>query len=420
MFKNEPYEFEQIYRPLYEMHICTVWMICACCSCLINLFTTFGSNKLSIIQTLICTFMAAIFFMKGYKIFIMQKRLLGSKLEFIQLKDFIKKVDKNIKQDEFYLGQGFAWTPIQTQRCYELLKLDWSEISQFEPFFTKLKKRNLLIAKALKDKEHDSFVKKFKELKTVAFSPLPKKNDKGQKWIHGLSEKIEDISIPANWFNGHLLILGTTGSGKTRLADLLCTQCIMRGEALIIIDPKGDKEMLCNARNAAITYRNYVKETTGVDIGQNFFYFHPADPANSVRLNLLANSTRDTDIATRITNLIPSSTGGFDPFTAFGWLAINSIVQALLYIGKSPTINEIKLNLLDSMEALSSEAIDAFCKRADAQEIEANGVLSHNSYDDLVRKGMKLKKFMDSATLTTIKCSIFDEYYKSSLQYRAV
>ncbi len=48
---------------------------------------------------------------------------------------------------------------------------------------------------------------------------------------------------PLKHTEGHSLIVGTTGSGKTRMFDILISQAILRGEAVIIIDPKGDKEM---------------------------------------------------------------------------------------------------------------------------------------------------------------------------------
>jgi hypothetical protein len=43
---------------------------------------------------------------------------------------------------------------------------------------------------------------------------------------------------------GHTLVLGTTRVGKTRLAELLITQDIRRGEVVIVFDPKGDASLL--------------------------------------------------------------------------------------------------------------------------------------------------------------------------------
>src|SRR6185436_4958640 len=49
----------------------------------------------------------------------------------------------------------------------------------------------------------------------------------------------------------HLLILGTTGVGKTRMLELLILQAVERGDAVVVIDPKGDDRMLARVRGAA-------------------------------------------------------------------------------------------------------------------------------------------------------------------------
>ena len=169
-----------------------------------------------------------------------------------------------------------------------------------------------------------------------------------------------------------------------------------------------------DAKRACDTYRKYCIEHGLDDPGERFFFFHPAFPEDSVRLNLLANSARDTDITTRITNLIPSQSG-LDPFTAFGWLSINAIVQALLYIGETPTISSIKVHLQDSMENLCSKALDSFCRSADQHEKDEKGELSHPSYDDLFNQEVRKMKVPPSASVQTdIKCQIYSTQYMTA------
>jgi type IV secretory pathway VirB4 component len=43
---------------------------------------------------------------------------------------------------------------------------------------------------------------------------------------------------------GHTLVLGTTRVGKTRLAEILITQDIRRGDVVSVFDPKGDADLL--------------------------------------------------------------------------------------------------------------------------------------------------------------------------------
>ena len=54
----------------------------------------------------------------------------------------------------------------------------------------------------------------------------------GADWIHGLGERERAVRLPLVHTEGHLLVVGTTGAGKTRLFDLLVTQAVLRGEAV--------------------------------------------------------------------------------------------------------------------------------------------------------------------------------------------
>ena len=53
----------------------------------------------------------------------------------------------------------------------------------------------------------------------------------------------QDLYIPLEFLDGHTLIAGTTGAGKTRLFDVLIAQAVLRGEAVIILGPKGDRAL---------------------------------------------------------------------------------------------------------------------------------------------------------------------------------
>lgn len=427
-FGYEPYRFELLYRPLYEYRIAFVWLMCGMITYMnVGVFASL-SYQMRIMQASVSFFICFVFLVKGYRVYKIQNRLYGAPLEFIRLDKIIDKTKKYIAKDEFYLGEGYDWTPEQTQRAYEMLKLNWAEIAKAERLWGADRRLQRAIKEFKKEykahKASNPNQKIYKRLDFIGatilkcafhfFKSLPLRTEIGQRWIHGLSSKTTPISIPASWLNGHLLILGTTGSGKTRFADLMITQCIMRGESLIIIDPKGDKEMKDNAKRACDTYRKYCIEHGVEDPGERFFFFHPAFPEDSVRLNLLANSARDTDITTRITNLIPSQSG-LDPFTAFGWLSINAIVQALLYIGETPTISSIKVHLQDSMENLCSKALDSFCRSADQHEKDEKGELSHPSYDDLFNQEVRKMKVPPSASVQTdIKCLIYSTQYMTA------
>ncbi len=207
-------------------------------------------------------------------------------LQFVGWKKFKSLANKKGS----WIGEGFPWGQQEVEKASEILKKDPERI---------LGKKVLA---------------------------------KGHQWIHGLGAKrSEPLYFPEDMLNGHTLVVGTTGSGKTRLYDLLIAQAILRGEAVFIIDPKGDHELRENARR--------ICEAMGEP--EKFISFHPGFPEKSARIDPLRNWNRPTEIASRISTLIPSETGA-DPFTAFGWMALNNIVNGLLAVDEQPNLLKLR------------------------------------------------------------------------------
>lgn len=132
---------------------------------------------------------------------------------------------------------------------------------------------------------------------------------------------------------------------NTRCFDLLISQAILRGECVIIIDPKGDADLKNKAQRAcaALGRKNA------------FVMFHPAKTEESAHINLLANWTRPTELASRIANLI-QSTGQSDPFKNFSWDALNKVAQGLCIAYEKPSIMNLRRYLESSPEELFEKA----------------------------------------------------------------
>lgn len=210
------------------------------------------------------------------------KGVLPQRLSFIEIKNKVKK-------DFLYLGEGFLWGKAQAQKLYNLM-----EGYELEPVV-----------------KNDSSIR-------------------GTQYIQSLCENNE-IHVPLHFLDGHTIIVGTTGAGKTRLFDLLITQALLRNECVIIIDPKGDKDLF---KHTQIACQNVSKEEV--------LYFHPGFPEKSITINPLYNFNRETELASRIASLLPEGNGSSASFKAYAQMALNVIIGGLILIERRPNLKDIR------------------------------------------------------------------------------
>jgi conjugal transfer pilus assembly protein TraD len=134
--------------------------------------------------------------------------------------------------------------------------------------------------------------------------PIAADDRGGHPCLHAVGQRREQpLHIPWRELEGHTLLTGTTGSGKTRLLEVLATEVIRGPGAVVILDPKGDRELL--VRCAAEAHRQQ----------RPFAVVTPASPQHSARLNVLATATTPAEVSARIRALMPSAGGRTtDPF----------------------------------------------------------------------------------------------------------
>lgn len=225
---------------------------------------------------------------------------------------------------DWWLGLGFSWEPRHAQLVYDLLWRDWQTVTQtvlgtFWQWRFFRRETKLCLTHPLRA------VSAYRAGQNTIHS-------KGVTWIHAVGATEErDVFQPVAHTGGHTLVIGTTGAGKTRCFDLLISQAVLRGETIFIIDPKGDQDLAEKARRACRLLGR----------ADSFYYFKPSEPERSMRINLLANWGRPTEIASRIANLIPSQ-GASDPFKNFAWDALNKIAQGLCMARKKPTLKDLR------------------------------------------------------------------------------
>ena len=162
--------------------------------------------------------------------------------------------------------------------------------------------------------------------------------DTGLGWVHQVGRE-EVLWFTPTQRAGHTLIFGVTGSGKTKLATLIASQAIARGDVVLCVDPKGDVDLEQQMREECrICNRPYV-------------YFSLAHPEESVRWQPIAQWTRPTEIASRIAALIPGEMGG-DVFQAFSWMTLATAALAQVQVlHEQPTIAGLKTVIEGDMDA---------------------------------------------------------------------
>lgn len=276
---------------------------------------------------LVSAFMAGIRVKSGIAVLKDRAALAGSALELVSCRVFARRLlrarrDMARKGDTenfapVWFGRGFDWGPEHAQKLYELSKIDVERL---------IPHRN--ICRRLTG--------------TVPKDP----RTVGLAAIDGLESRKKDIWVSEKTLEGGTLIVGTTQAGKGVLLTSLVTQAILRGEAVIVIDPKMSSR-LKNAVTAAAKLANR----------SDPLFFHPNDP-DGIRINPLTHFERPSEIASRLTAVMADS----GPFTSFAWSAVNVVVNLLVHVGRTPSIAAIESVLTGDFEDLLLEAAELDCE----------------------------------------------------------
>jgi len=133
--------------------------------------------------------------------------LIGRPTQIIKASELLAAMPK--MGNNLWLGWGWDWQPSHTALAYEVRKRDLSEI--YPPQWL---------------------------LKLMGIKRNPA-DERGWQWIHGLEPAEKDVLAPIDSLKGHCAVIATTGAIKTRLAALIITQLVARGDTVVVSDPKG-------------------------------------------------------------------------------------------------------------------------------------------------------------------------------------
>lgn len=157
----------------------------------------------------------------------------------------------------------------------------------------------------------------------------------GANALHAVGVADEcDLHLAEAELDLHMLILGTTGTGKTRLLEVLIAQAIRRGDAVAVMDPKGDAGLLARV----------VDECRRA--GKPLALIAPPYPGASIPYNPVARFVETREIADRVAALLPAG-GDAEPFRAFAWEIVEAVASAMVRYGEPVTLTALRKHAVE-------------------------------------------------------------------------
>jgi conjugal transfer pilus assembly protein TraD len=202
----------------------------------------------------------------------------------------------------------------------------------------------------------ETHVERLQDLTLSGIAPAASTKDTaaGNVMLQGVGAgEVRDLFIPDSLLNQHLFVLGAPGSGKTRFLELLIEQAIARGEAVVVIDPKGDERLLDRTFDSA---RRHGRENAFRTLALPY-------PYQSARYNPVLHYTRPSEIADRVALVLPKG-GESEAFRNYAWTFTNIIASALHLLGEEVTLAKLNSYCFHDAWGLVRKLVDRFCPGA--------------------------------------------------------
>jgi conjugal transfer pilus assembly protein TraD len=314
MMGVRPYEMP--WRTAYEVYAALAWTIG------VVLFAVLAYRAGPALPVLACLAvaslaMAAYRWNQALRLLVVRASLSGRAMETMSTARFRAHCTD---RSRVFLGFGFEWQPVHSQRLYELAKVHF---------------RDYVVSHWL--------------LRLLGYPVAPQPEaEVGLPYIHGVEPREHALHRPLLNFEGGTIIVGTTQSGKGVTLSVLASQAVYRGDVVIIIDPKNSKRLKGNVIRAC------------QDAGRSgaFLEFHPAFPERGVRFDPLFNWQKPTELASRIQSVMPPDTTG--SFSAFGWDAVNVVVQGMVDLEDRPNLTKLAKCIEGGIEAVLLRSLERY------------------------------------------------------------
>ena len=300
------YAFENLFRDPWEWLV-SVLGIGFGCACLLNHQMLGLSVQMSPVVSVPFFSLGLLRGAQALKIILFRRRLLLPKL-FSMSTGEVPHSKKNV-----YIGRGFKWQPIHRQRL-NLLSLVENER------FVQRSRLYRHIQQAAKETP-GGWCDKLTRQSYLPFKPMP--DIGGKPWLHGVGSDMEKpVYLKQANRNSHECVFGMTRVGKTRYLSIKVNQDIRNHEAVLVIDPKGDLEVMqdiyCAANDAGRL--------------EDLRIVHLGFPDISAKYNPLSAFSNVSEVATRITGAM-SASGEGQQFKDFAWQYLNIVSRCLNEMG---------------------------------------------------------------------------------------
>ncbi|MCL1961969.1 MAG: conjugative transfer system coupling protein TraD [Desulfovibrionaceae bacterium] len=308
--------YEMPWRRAYEAYASAIWLAATCATAVMAVRSQLPVN-IAMLLACACLGMAVWRAAQAARIMVLRAALTGRAMQAIGPREQ-ERLTRN--PDQVFLGFGFDWQPVHSQRLYGLSQIDY---------------RAYTASPAL--------------LRLLGYQVTPQPDAEiGLPYIHGVEPRERALYRPLQNFEGGTLLVGTTQSGKGVALSNLVTQAIRRGDVVIIIDPKNSRRLKDSAIRACRRYRE----------ADTFLEFHPAFPETGVRLDFAFNWQKPTELASRIQSILPPDTAG--SFGAFSWDAVNVVVQGLVDLEERPSLAKLTRYIEGGIEPVLEQSLRRF------------------------------------------------------------
>lgn len=309
-------QVEQLLRPVVETNAAIGWGIANLW--VVAVAALFNVSAIAAFALWLIT--GSMAFVRGrtvYRMYSAQLALLGKPVELITPTELRAAAPK--LGDQLWMGWGWRWQPSHTARAFEISKHDIHDV--YPPAWA---------------------------LRLLGETRRPA-DERGLQWIHGLEQEEKDVIFPLDAMKGHCAVIATTGAIKTRLISLIIPQLVQRGDVVIVIDPKPDKELEAILKDAC--------RATGDK--NRFLKLHPSNASESIRLDLLKNWDSVSEVASRVSLVLGTEDSNFKQFC---WMAVHRITNGLKYIGRRANIATLRTSMesRSSVERIAYEALTKF------------------------------------------------------------